>query len=54
MSSQVEAAKIEAELKHLESALENVADSRIREFIEGQIEELRARLRQLKTIRRTA
>jgi hypothetical protein len=33
MSSQVESAKIKAELKRLESAVENLTDSRIREII---------------------
>jgi hypothetical protein len=54
MSSQAESAKIKVELERLESALEAITDSRIREIIEIRIKECRARLRQLQDLLRKA
>jgi protein subunit release factor A len=54
MSSEAETAKIKAELERLESAFEEMTDSRIREMIEFQIKECRKRLRQLQKLLRRA
>ena len=54
MSSQGETTKIEAELKLLHSALDDLTDSRLQEVIEIRIKELRARLRQLQDLLRRA
>lgn len=54
MSSQVGTARIKAELKQLESALDNITDSRIREIVEIRIADLRTRLRRLQNLLRSA
>jgi predicted negative regulator of RcsB-dependent stress response len=54
MPSQVKPATIKAELKQLESALDNIADSRMREIIQIRIAELRTRLRRLQNLLRSA
>jgi hypothetical protein len=44
-ASRTEAAKIDSEVKRLESAFESIMDSRIREIAELRIKECRAKLR---------
>jgi len=54
MSSRVETARIKAELHELESALNNITDSRIREIVEIRIAELRTKLRRFQNLLRSA
>jgi predicted negative regulator of RcsB-dependent stress response len=54
MSSRVETARIKAELHELESALNNITDSRIREIVEIRIVELRTKLRRFQNLLRSA
>jgi len=53
MSSKVETAKIEAEIRILESAYEGLTDSHIREITRIRIKECRTRLRQLQAAPRS-
>ncbi len=53
MSSQGETDKIEAEVRRLESAFENLTDTRLREITEIRIRECRERLRRIQEVLRS-
>lgn len=52
MSSQKETAKIKAEIERLESAFDDLTDTRLREIIKIRIKECRDRLQRLQALLR--